>query len=372
MFPKKKKSNNVLSYRLVILVLVSGLILPGCDEPAKNDQGIPLEPEPYGDSGGSGVEAYLAEESSSPAQTGEDSTGSGSGDLKPIGFLNYGEFDAVVMPYTYIPLGESEQALPAQTSTVSSANDGVGDWPNTSRYLTVPMGTYSWCVDWEEGDLDEDGQIDYFHYIQNDPTLLDEEDSDELEFAEEVVISAPPSSGAIYEGRCELAPIQESCAGQSQHVQVYSSPGWIIGSDYQSDLRAYANTAEFPPPEEGITVTSGGGYGFQKAWILYQAGEYLEVTFDGLYTAVGVQPHGESSIGWARVLFDGVEVWRGDTSAYWHDDQGYLHAVYIEVRCFPPGTHALRIECLGQVGSGGALGSGGKTDVPISHFGFRK
>jgi hypothetical protein len=49
-----------------------------------------------------------------------------------------------------------------------------------------------------------------------------------------------------------------------------------------------------------------------------------------------------------------------------------LHAVYIEVRCFPPGPHTLRIECLGIEGSGGAQGSGGQTDVPISHFGFRR
>ena len=325
-----------------------------------------------GDPGGSGEEAYLAEESVPVGQDEGQYTGSGSGDLKPVGFVNYGEFNAVVMPYTYIPLGEPKQVPPAQTSTVSSANDGVGDWPNTSRYLLLPMGTYSWCIDWEEGDLDDDGKIDYFHYIQNDPTVLDEDDSDELDFAEEVSISAPPSTGAVYEGRCEPAPIQDSCAGQSQHVKVYTDPGWLPGTEFMPEVYAWANTAEFPPGEEGITVSSAGGYGFQKAWIMYQAGEFMEATFSGPYTAAGVQPHGDYIIGWARVLFDGVEVWRGDTSAYYHDAEGYMHAVYIEVRCFPPGTHTLRIECLGEAGSGGAKGSGGKTDVPIAFFGFRK
>ncbi|MFN2112936.1 MAG: hypothetical protein ACK2TT_07440 [Anaerolineales bacterium] len=325
-----------------------------------------------GDAYGSEEEEYTGGEASGAAPISGETAGGVSGDLKPVGFLNYGEFDAVVMPYTYIPLGATQAVQPALASTVSSANDGTGDWPNSSRYLTLPMGTYSWCIDWEEGDLDEDGQIDYFHYIQNDPTVLDQDDSDELEFAEEVAISAPPSSGAIYEGRCESAPIEDSCAGKSQQVVVYSSPGWIIGSEYQSDLRAYGNTAEFPPPEADITITNRGGAGFQKAWILHQAGEYLEATFSGPYTAVGVQPHGTYAIGWARVLFDGMEIWRGDTSAYWHDAEGYLHAVYIEVRCFPPGTHTLRIECLGQNGGGGAQGSGGGMDVPISHFGFRK
>ena len=76
--------------------------------------------------------------------------------------------------------------------------------------------------------------------------------------------------------------------------------------------------------------------------------------------------HGESIIGWARVLFDGVEVWRGDTSSYYHDAEGYLHAVYVEVRCFPPGIHTLRIEGLVLVGSGGGQ------SIPISYFGIRE
>jgi hypothetical protein len=233
------------------------------------------------------------EPASAPAQ--EDSSGINSGSLKAVGFVNYGEFNAVIMPYTYIPLGSTSQVQPDTTSTVSSANDGGGDWPNTSRFLLLPEGTYTWCIDWEEGDLDEDGQIDYFHYIQGDPTVLDEQDSDQTEFAEEVAISAPPSNGAIFEGRCEPAPTKDSCDGQSQHVKLYTSPGWIIGTEYQSDLQAYANTTEFPPPEEGITVNSGGGHGFQRAWILSQAGEYLEVTTSTPFTAIGVQPHGNYS-----------------------------------------------------------------------------
>jgi hypothetical protein len=332
---------------------------------------VPISPGDPGSSGGSGSEGYLADEPSDPAQNGGETSGSGTGALKPVGFVNYGEFDAVVMPYTFVPLGGSSQVQPDQASTVSSADDGSGDWPNSSRFLILPMGTYSWCVDWEEGDLDEDGQIDYFHYIHNAPTLLDESDNDDLIFAEEVAISAPPSTAPIYTGKCTSPPL-DSCAGKSQHVMVYSSPGWINGTDMQTEIIAYANTGEYPPTTEGIKISNGGGYSLQRAWILYQAGDYLEVSFDGLYSAVGVQPHGESIIGWARVLFDGEEVWRGDTSSYWHDGDGYLHAVYVEVRCFPPGLHTLRIECLGQEGSGGAKGSGGQTDVPISHFGFRR
>jgi len=291
---------------------------------------------------------------SSPANGGE-------GDLKPVGFVNYGEFDATVRAHTFIPLGATDPASPTEASTVSSAKSGSGTWPNTSRFISLPMGTYSWCIDWEEGDLDEDGQMDYFHYIEEGPTLLDHNDSDDLDFAEEVAISAPPATAPVSAGKCPVS--DNSCDGQGMETRIYSSPGWVNSSVYQPEIQAPANYFDFPSPE-GITLTNGGGHQFQQAIIL-TGGQYLEATTSNPYSAMGVQPHGESTIGWARVLFDGVEVWRGDTSSYWHDAEAYVHAVYIEVRCFPPGTHTMRIEALGIAGSGGGM------TVPIAFFGFR-
>jgi len=315
------------------------------------------------DSEANGVHGSAGDETTSAEGGGQDGSSEADyGPLKPVGFVNYGEFDAVVMPYSFIPLGKTEQAPPSGASTVSSANSGSGTWPNTSRFISVPMGAYSWCIDWEEGDLDEDGNIDYFHYIQDGPTILDENDSDELDFAEEVAISAPPSVAQVYAGKCSVQ-LDDSCVGQPQETRIYSSPGWVMGTDYQPKVTAPANYFDYPSPE-GITLTNGGGSGFQQAIIL-AGGQYLEATTSNLYSAIGVQPHGESTIGWARVLFDGVEVWRGDTSSYWHDAEAYVHAVYIEVRCFPPGTHTMRIEALGIAGSGGGQ------FVPIAFFGFR-
>jgi len=326
----------------------------------KKEEDIPDDPGEPSDPGASGVYGSAGDETASTGQTEQD-TSSGYGPLKPVGFVNYGEFDAVVMPYSFIPLGKTEQEPPSGASTVSSANDGVGDWPNTSRFISVPMGTYNWCIDWEEGDLDEDGQIDYFHYIEEGPTLLDENDSDDLDHAEEVAISAPPATAPIFAGKCQV--FDNSCEGKPQEIRIYSSPGWVNSSNYQPEIQASANYFDYPSPE-GITLTNGGGSQFQQAIIL-TGGQYLEATTSNPYSAMGVQPHGDSTIGWARVLFDGVEVWRGDTSSYWHDAEAYVHAVYIEVRCYPPGTHTLRIEALGIAGSGG-----GQT-VPIAFFGFK-
>ena len=79
---------------------------------------------------------------------------------------------------------------------------------------------------------------------------------------------------------------------------------------------------------------------------------------------MGVQIMGDQYIGWGRVLFDGTEIWRGDTAHTWNDGSNY--GQYVEVRCFPPGIHTLRVENLGIEG-----GYGGIT-VPISWFAFRR
>ncbi len=54
---------------------------------------------------------------------------------------------------------------------------------------------------------------------------------------------------------------------------------------------------------------------------------------------------GEPQIGWARVLFDGVEVWRGNTSAIW--SKPGRHGGYIEISGLSPGMHTMRAESLG-------------------------
>ncbi|UCF28754.1 MAG: hypothetical protein JSW42_03440, partial [Chloroflexota bacterium] len=63
------------------------------------------------------------------------------------------------------------------------------------------------------------------------------------------------------------------------------------------------------------------------------------------FESMGVQIYGDHTIGWARVLFDGEEVWRGDTAEIW----SHLgrHGGYIEISGFDPGTHTIRVESMG-------------------------
>jgi len=171
----------------------------------------------------------------SPAIPGPGmSEGSNDLPLKPVGFVNYGTINATVRPWTYVPLGANEPQTPAPAaSTVSSAQGTGGDWPNSSRFISVPLGTYTWCIDWEEEDQDGDGYFDYYHYYETETTLLDENDSDELAFAEEVAIMAPPSAAPIYRGKCgeeDISPKYiwvEVGEGDCVGIDVDSSDGFI-------------------------------------------------------------------------------------------------------------------------------------------------
>ncbi len=110
------------------------------------------------------------------------------------------------------------------------------------------------------------------------------------------------------------------------------------------DLSVLANTNEFPAPE-GITFTvhpESIAYGVNR--ILWWDGPWLEVTTTEPFTAMGVQFLGEPPMGWARVLFDGVEVWNGKTADLGFEK--YRHGGYLEISGFPPGPHTLRVESL--------------------------
>lgn len=57
------------------------------------------------------------------------------------------------------------------------------------RFITLPLGTYTFCIEWDEGDIDDDGKIDCFPFIDGDPVTLDWNDSEDLDMAKEIDIS---------------------------------------------------------------------------------------------------------------------------------------------------------------------------------------
>lgn len=109
---------------------------------------------------------------------------------------------------------------------------------------------------------------------------------------------------------------------------------------------APANSADTPPPP-GIEVTyheQSIPYGLNR--VLWWHGDWIEATTELPFTAMGVQFFGGPAIGWARVLFDGAEVWRGDTSAIATDGVGH-YGGYVDISDITPGKHMIRVESLG-------------------------
>jgi hypothetical protein len=111
------------------------------------------------------------------------------------------------------------------------------------------------------------------------------------------------------------------------------------------DVIAHANADDTAPPE-GISISFAGEsipYGLQR--VVWWNGDWIETSSDGSYTSMGVQFLGEEMIGWARLLFDGQEVWRGNTSEIW--SKSGRHGGFVEISGFAPGAHTLRVESLG-------------------------
>lgn len=153
----------------------------------------------------------------------------------------------------------------------------------------------------------------------------------------------------------------------SIQVTVYAGDSRFF--DTPPDVIAIANTVDRQPPT-GIDIGFDGNtipYGVHR--ILWWNGNWIEASTDLPFTAMGVQFFGEEQIGWARVLFDEVEVWRGNTSAL--SSKNGRHGGYIEVSGFSPGKHTIRAESLGfdyrpvtVVSFGFSNGLGVKNDTP--------
>jgi hypothetical protein len=145
---------------------------------------------------------------------------------------------------------------------------------------------------------------------------------------------------------CEQNPALLSTVSPSDIlVTVIVHPGNAHTFTKQPDIYADANGEGMNSPE-GIVVTYSDDsipYGLNR--VLWGEGDWVQVSTDLSFESMGVQVFGDHTIGWARVLFDGAEVWRGDTSEIW----SYLgrHGGYIEVSDYEQGMHRLRIESLG-------------------------
>jgi hypothetical protein len=161
-----------------------------------------------------------------PNLTGDQGGGNDSGLLKPVGFINIGATAATVMAWTYFPLNSEVPAIPSDASTVAFPGG------NPSSHLSLPMGTYTWCYHWELGDVNDDGMIEYAHAIDNRVVILDPSDTDDMDLAEEVVLSVPPGMNE-FPGVCQLGDQVIRWGNESVQWRVELLGGIVIRGSVQ-------------------------------------------------------------------------------------------------------------------------------------------
>jgi len=119
----------------------------------------------------------------------------------------------------------------------------------------------------------------------------------------------------------------------------------------EADVRLDANTPDVILIANGIDLSLPEGarisygeesmpYGVNR--VLWQKNDWMEMTFSEPFTSAGVQFLGSYVNGWARVLFDGQEIWSGNTAEIWSEEK--VHGGYIEIMGFELGEHVIRVE----------------------------
>ena len=155
--------------------------------------------------------------------------------------------------------------------------------------------------------------------------------------------AAGARSGAGFPPGClDSRPGPAGVAAAPTGLRIEAYPGDSRHFRVPPDLFARATLGRMPQPE-GIDVDFSPAsipYGINR--ILWWDGPWIEARTDRTLTAMGVQFLGAPQIGWAQVLFDGVEVWWGVTSEI--GCRGGSCGGYVEVSGFGPGPHVLRVE----------------------------
>ncbi len=154
---------------------------------------------------------------------------------------------------------------------------------------------------------------------------------------------APPANDPPGCAENLVIPIQEAPAELPVEIAVHAGDSHHFAKP--PDQFAPANSENIGPPP-GIQISfDAESIAFGTTRVLWWGGDWIEATTELGFSAMGVQFWGAPHDGWARVLFDGVEVWRGLTSSLGFEQRQY--GGYIEMTGFRPGPHTIRVESLG-------------------------
>jgi hypothetical protein len=163
-----------------------------------------------------------------------------------------------------------------------------------------------------------------------------------------------------------ILPVRPSYADDGNLPEYRLYPGDIRESANRPDIIAYANTEYSMPPPEFTIVTSGTIWRYAQWIALVEKGNFIRATTTIDTTSIGVQFWGDTNDGWARVLVDGSEVWRGSIYGTDSNYPGGAFVKYLEISSLAPRKHTISVENMGINGGGGG------DDVTIFFFGLRK
>ena len=207
--------------------------------------------------------------------------------LKPVRFRNLGTVACTVTPWSYIPLDPSASAPLSNASTVAFPGGS-----NSSAYLDLPLGTYTWCYHWELGDTNGDGMIEYAHAIDGRPVTLDQNDSDDTMLAETVDLSAPTFAGEMT-GPCNQA--------NNLSASFTPRPPRVNGELLFSDDGSGSAAAMFAPEYMQFGYQNGQAQLSANAInvvlpAMYSAGSYTNFILDVDFTAFNAGAGGQYSV----------------------------------------------------------------------------
>jgi hypothetical protein len=154
--------------------------------------------------------------------------------------------------------------------------------------------------------------------------------------------------------------ILSSGSPEDLDVSVHVHQGYARDFTKQPDVYADANSDESAAPHGILILNSPKSIPYGLNRVLYGKADWIEAATELSFEAMGVQIYGDDTIGWARVLFDEHEVWRGNTKEIWSKFGRF--GGYIEISDYEPGYHTLRVESLGF----------DYHPVTIAYFGFSK
>ncbi len=285
-----------------------------------------------------------------------------------------------VTPFPYAsPLPASEST--ALDGTYAKYNPTPPQWWNCARCADYRQAGGVWRIQFDKGTMRIYYEVTGWHslasytvsgdhlYLFNDPYCRD---------------VTGEYRWKLTNGNLILEAIGDSCSLQLRAENLSEQP-WAacqVNTTQTEEPRGcrdtYAETGIVPTPPSGLTVTVYEGdarltssahheylnasgadqstldgvrlnysnesliYGTNR--VLWTDEDWIEIITKDTFSNLGVQFRGDYVIGWARVLFDGEEVWRGDTSKIWSDLK--IHGGYIEVSGFEAGQHTLRVERL--------------------------